>query len=484
MTQEEISAIRQAIIDALPNDTSLHGKTPEQREVYTPSAHIKALRLESSIVIGIRGVGKTFWSAALRSDAIRKMLGGSVPDLSLVKVYTGFGENPNLLAYPDDEIFSSLVKKGFEPYYIWRAVLGRWAAGIVAESVPVDSWDNTVSWVKAEPEQFGKLLEGANAKCENDGTHGLIVFDALDRSSNDWRTMDLIVRDLLRIVLMLKRFARLHAKVFLRQDQFEGRPIADFPDASKILATRVELTWEAHDLHGLLWQYLCNGKSGKILREVYKASVGKEPQQQEVDVWTIDESAKREGVTQRSLFQSIAGEWMGRDRRRGVPYTWSVGHLADGRGLTSPRSFLAAIRAAAENSHERYPDHPYPLHFESIKRGVQKASEIRVSELAEDYPWIKNIMAPLKGCTVPCYFETFEENWKTKFGATPESIDFKRLPPEHYKDGWAGVRRDVVSLGVFEVMKDGRINMPDLYRVGFGLGRRGGVRPMTKSQSD
>jgi hypothetical protein len=29
-------------------------------------------------------------------------------------------------------------------------------------------------------------------------------------------------------------------------------------------------------------------------------------------------------------------------------------------------------------------------------------------------------------------------------------------------------------------MKDGRINMPDLYRVGFGLGRRGGVKPMIR----
>jgi hypothetical protein len=29
-------------------------------------------------------------------------------------------------------------------------------------------------------------------------------------------------------------------------------------------------------------------------------------------------------------------------------------------------------------------------------------------------------------------------------------------------------------------MRDGRINMPDLYRVGFGLGRKGGVTPLYK----
>ncbi|WP_322487097.1 hypothetical protein [Chloroflexus sp.] len=51
----------------------------------------------------------------------------------------------------------------------------------------------------------------------------------------------------------------------------------------------------------------------------------------------------------------------------------------------SPRSFLAAIRAAAKDS-KRYPNYPYPLHYESITRGVQQASQTRVDEIAEDYP--------------------------------------------------------------------------------------------------
>lgn len=40
---------------------------------------------------------------------------------------------------------------------------------------------------------------------------------------------------------------------------------------------------------------------------------------------------------------------------------------------------------------------------------------------------------------------------------------------------------DLERLGIFEKMKDSRINMPDLYRVGFGLGRRGGVKPSKQS---
>jgi hypothetical protein len=39
------------------------------------------------------------------------------------------------------------------------------------------------------------------------------------------------------------------------------------------------------------------------------------------------------------------------------------------------------------------------------------------------------------------------------------------------------VKYGVIRLGVLELKKDGRIDMPDLYRVGFGLGRHGGVKP-------
>ena len=52
------------------------------------------------------------------------------------------------------------------------------------------------------------------------------------------------------------------------------------------------------------------------------------------------------------------------------------------------------------------------------------------------------------------------------------------LPPQHADRGSEGVRKDLERIGIFETMKDGRVNLPDLYRVGFGLGRRGGVPPI------
>jgi len=185
---------------------------------------------------------------------------------------------------------------------------------------------------------------------------------------------------------------------------------------------------------------------------------------------------KSETEEQKKAFERLAGPWMGRDRRRGVPYTWSVGHLADGRGQTSPRSFLAAIKQAAEDSSERYPQHDYALHFESIKRGIQKASEIRVQEMAEDYPWVTQILSKLSGMNVPVDFEEVRKRWEEAF-VDPQSVPSERLPAQHAERGWEGVREDLRRLGLLETKRDGRIDMPDLYRVGFGLGRKGGVRP-------
>lgn len=480
--------IRQAIVEALPITNSNYGETPNQRDVYLPPAHTKALRLECNLVIGARGVGKSFWTAALSDAALRASLTREVSELVRTDVFIGFGVHSNIEAYPDKETFSQLMKTGHSPYDIWRSVVVRWLCVDNEPDVPQETWPQAVDWVVQNPEQVARLVQQANQRFQTAQRFGLMVFDALDRSSDDWLQMDNIVRDLLRVVLWLKSFPRLHAKVFLREDQ-ANRTITNFPDASKLLATKAELTWELNDLHGLLWQMLCNadGHSGEVLRAVYENVRGLAPRA--VDgVFHVSDETKRDSLVerllfehsplQRLLFEALAGPWMGSGPKRGVPYVWSVSHLADGHGRTSPRSFLAAIRQAADHSHEKYPSHPFPLHYESIKSGVQKASEIRVNEMAEDYPWVTNVMLPLKGLTVPCEFSVIEHLWNQNSTSDLFQSTSPALPPQHADRGWEGVRKDLERIGIFETMKDGRVNLPDLYRVGFGLGRRGGVKPV------
>jgi len=455
--------LREAVL-AAPLETSNFGETPQPGTLYLPPSHLKALKLDAHIVVGGRGVGKSFWTAALQSEDLRNQLGPAAIELKDLKVFAGFSNSESINNYPNADVFAAFLDKNGDPYDLWRTVILRWVAREAVESIPNSGWQETVDWLKSQPEEAARLM----ARTRH--WKGLILFDALDRTSTDWRRMDDIVRGLLRTALWLKTFPGLYAKVFLREDQAE-RTVFNFPDASKLTATKAELTWARHDLHGLLWQRLINAPDahGALMRGVCKCT-------NQGNVWQVAPEMKPESEVQKGAFEKLAGPCMGRDRRRGVPYSWAVGHLADGRGQTSPRSFLAAIRQATEDSSERYPQYEFALHFESIKRGIQKASEIRVQEMAEDYPWVPDVLSTLSSVNVPVEFDTVKKKGEEAF-SSPHSIRPSALPAQHVDRGWDGVREDLQRLGLLESKKDGRIDMPDLYRVGFGLGRKGGVKP-------
>lgn len=475
----DVAQHRQAIIAAIPHETASEWQSISNSVVYVPPAHIKALRLESSLVVGGRGVGKSFWTKVLSNPSFHTLLGTSMRELSNVKVCVGYSADETITNYPNPDVFAELMRSGYTPYEIWTTIVLWCVATMQNETIASDTWNERTQWVKENPEPVAELLQRANQQFNDEGKRGLIIFDALDRTSNDWDTMDRITRDLFRLVLRLKSYTAIDAKVFLREDQLD-RTVTDFPDASKLLATKAEISWQLHDLHGLLWQYLCNAREvhGTILRNVYKSIAG--DLSMEGSTWMISQDAKREGNIQRDLFHSLSGPWMGTDKRRGVPYIWSVSHLSDAYRRTSPRSFLIAIRSAAEDSEERYPNHNFSLHYESIKQGVQKASKVRVNEIEEDHPWVKKIITPLEGLTIPCEFSTLENIWKQEWPEGLSLLPGERLPPQHAADGWIGIKKDLERLGLCETMKDGRFNMPDLYRVGFGLGRKGGVKPLEK----
>ena len=88
---------------------------------------------------------------------------------------------------------------------------------------------------------------------------------------------------------------------------------------------------------------------------------------------------------------------------------------------------------------------------------------------------------PLTGITVPCEFGDIETRWREKkvLERLTEDVeqDAVKLPPLHIADGAGGIRQDLESLGVFLRLRDGRVNIPDVFGVGYGLGRKGGVRP-------
>jgi len=277
----------------------------------------------------------------------------------------------------------------------------------------------------------------------------------------------------------MRAYQRLRVKVFLRSDQVDEAKVADFPDASKVLSSAVELNWPSHELYGLVWHYLAHGPHGADLRQFLTADDWQSVEAGEQRVFSVPRSLIARREDQREKFHVIAGRWMGRGPKRGFPYTWIPNHLADTEGRVSPRSFLAALKTAAEDTADRHPDHDHALHYDSIKRGVQEASTIRVRELQEDYSWVHQLLVPLEGMTVPCEFDEIARRWDLAPLAQAVQQGAVKLPPRHLAQGVAGVREDLESLGVFFRMRDGRVNIPDVFRVGYGLGRKGGVRPVS-----
>ena len=522
-TTVPLAELRRDLINALPADVAQESEKISKTQLYLPWSHSRALRLESSLVIGARGVGKSVWSQALQDLAQQEQHERHeiLPDNLFpypLQVSPGFGTTPRLAHYPPPDTFEALLSQhNYPAYAIWQAVLCRALAATMQDrpqTVPMGNWRETVAWVVAnDGESVAALMEQADNWLQERNKGLLLVFDALDRvsSAGRWRIVDQAIRDLLRLVLQLKASRRLHAKVFLRTDQYERGNFADIPDLSKVQATRVELVWSTIDLHGLLWQRLTNAPSNTSTRhrfrtwchhaalsqrslldlldsESFGGGPSSTPTVSEGERWPLPRVLQQNDYhqlqnLQRALFEKLAGPWMGKDRRRGVPYLWIVNHLADGQGQTSPRSFLAAIRQAAEDSLQRYGDYPLALHYESLRRGVQAASGIRIAELAEDHPWIKELMKPLQGLSVPCEPDQVEDRWQERFGRIPDGVPDlpERLPERLHRQGSRGVMDYLEQLGLITFMLNGRINMPDLYRLGFRLGRRGGIKPALRS---
>ena len=475
-------AVREALL-ALPEGTS-HGVPPSPSHVYLPPSHVKALNPDVQLVTGMRGAGKTFWWSALQDGAVRQLVGRFVrlPPLNEnTEVRTGFGPRPAPHEYPAADELRRLMAD-FEPKSVWRTVLA-WQCTREQEHPlgECDSWATRTRYVAENPDAVDRLFQERDAEFDWKGVYFLVLFDALDRCADDWKEMYRAIRGLLQAALDLLSYKRLRVKIFLRSDQADQTQISDFPDASKVLYSAVNLNWPRRDLYGLLWHCLGNGPNGAALRAFLGGGDWPSVSADRQRSFSVPRELVLDEDVQRETFHRIAGRSMGGNHWRGRPHTWVANHLEDTEKRVSPRSFLFALRTAAEDTSEQHPDHEYALHYDSIKRGVQAASKIRIRELQEDYPWVQGVMSALAGMVVPLEFEELERRWRDKgvldaLGRQVERHQVK-LPPRRLAAGAAGVRLDLESLGILQRLLDDRVNIRDIYRVGYGLGRRGGVKP-------
>ena len=266
-----------AALAALPKETS-YGETPAPGHVYLPRSHLKALDLDSLLVTGMRGAGKTFWWSALQDAGVRRLIRWSGVRRGLsedTEVRIGFGVRPNPNGYPSRDVLRQMLDVGIEPRTIWRTVQ---AWQLAADDHPFrqeDSWLARAEYVDNAPEVIEHLFQEYDSACDERDVDVLLLFDALDRCADDWKQMYRLIRGLLQTALDMRPYRRLRVKVFLRADQVEEAEIGDFPDASKVLSSAVELNWPRQELYGLLWHLLATASTASIFARSWGTTSGR-----------------------------------------------------------------------------------------------------------------------------------------------------------------------------------------------------------------
>jgi hypothetical protein len=486
---DEASELRAALRESLPAvDQAGSADVRSPAFTFVPPSHAKALDVDNSVVVGIRGAGKSFWWAHLASEAHRHYLEAAFPEAHLgvgaFDAVQAFGAQSISTQAPSQDVLSSLLKS-HAARTVWRAVLAH-CAGFGPPFPASAKWAERVQWVAGQPEAFDELLRAKDSELEAKGKSLVVLFDALDRLADDWATIRPLSRALLQLALDVRATRRIRFKVFVRPDMLQDREIVGFPDASKLLAREASLRWQRADLYALMFQCAANAEHGGVAFRRIAAEMAGQDFTSAAKIWFLPRALRSDESRQERLFERLAGRAMASGPsgyKRGKPYTWLVNHLLDGLGQVSPRSYCEAVRHAAEHTSAEVPT---ALHFRAIQAGVQAASRIRVNEVTtEDYPWIEFVMQPLRGkVTVPCEAVEFERLWakeltieRLKDQLAHSNVGVK-LPPQSLGRGAAGLLDDLQSLGLIERLRDQRIQMPDVYRIGFGFGRRGGVKPL------
>jgi hypothetical protein len=474
LSPADFAALRQALAD-LPRANHFAPNQPiNPEDVYAVPEHRAALDPDRALVVGNRGMGKSFWAHALAQEATRERAAKilSFKELARTTVHIGFNAGEEGLFAPSAEVIAQIKTKN--PELIWRAVLVRIAASHTNDKIP-KRFADLVDWVADDAERAAGVMTRADSKLVASGHKLLVVFDALDRLGDTWQIVQDLTRGLLKQTLKMNSYRAIRMKLFMRVDQFSDRSLFNFPDASKVQNNRVDLFWRDTDLYGLLLMLLSRSDAARALERLISTKQALREAFEQPD-------------RQKQVIDTITGEFMGKDAKRGRVYTWLPLHLADAFMHTSPRTFLTVWQEAGRHTpapKDRAVDHL------GIAEGVRKASEDRLHELKEDYWWITAALAPLRDELVPMPLDGLKELWRQQGTAKSimrESSATKRLAPVQLvatdpRDQEAALVSALQAIGVLEIRSNQKINVPDIFRIEAQIKRKGGVKPPRRTGS-
>lgn len=472
-----------AAIAAIPGDVSndaVGAYAPRLDEIYAPETHAAALDPATPIVVGPRGAGKSFWSGVLGQKDTRLAASKAYPKLKLDRLLVEFG-------------FTGLVG-GLEGIAVdaldrhvpmdSRPEVARsfWWATILkaAESALIDkkksSWDELMK-IGANFEKRDALLAAYEKKLRGTENTLLVVYDALDVMATNWPRRRMLTEVLLEVVWSMRAYRNLRVKLFIRPDQIDDDAL-HFVELPKLQTGAVRLTWSREDLYGLLFSRLSAESAFKKLLQKNKIPVGTPS-----TILTRKWSPAHDPAVQSTIMTELAGMFMAdgpNGYKKGKTYDWPVVHLADAFNEVTPRSFLGMMISAAKFGS---PPDDRALTPDGIRNGLRAASKTRVDQLHQEFKWIKGVLAPLAGLLLPQDDKEVFKAWKTAKTLPlliQDAKDHKYLPPFAIESKVS--ERELFfaleRIGVMFMRKDGRLDMPDLFRVAAKLLKKGGTTPI------
>jgi hypothetical protein len=442
-------------------------------------AHTRALRPETLVVRGGRGAGKS---------SLFHFLGHVQKDPSLVRSGTeiarlaremawgeGFGSSTE---HPALEVVGAFDRSATDDQrrFFWFAWLCVRLSSAIATELP----DGLRAALLAgrDPAQLASAAEHGLSvlstwmdSIERKLTSPIVItYDSLDRIGGASATRQRMTASLLAMWLSLAdRYRRIRPKIFVREDLFQAS-LSTFPDASKLDARSVSLEWRVEDLYRVLIKHMANTSEG--LREWIQGSTRGIPLTNQGALgWMPPATLPESGpASQKGFVDHLAGELMGSGSKKGLTYHWIPNRLQDAHARAVPRSVISLVRNAATIALSQGPGAQSlrlltPL---ELQAALESTSRRRVNELREELPVVARLEG-LRGQTVMLSRKTAVAALSAPTAAHGKYAD------EYGNDGDL-VLHALIELGVMSERDDGRIDVPDIYRYGFGILRKGGVK--------
>ncbi len=493
-------ALRRELINATKT-WSADSKPANPSDVFVLTSHLNALALNRPLVIGMRGAGKSFWSEVLCNDALRSILTKKVDGYDkLTTVYPIRWDTPKGFSsdLPETSTLAEALKIGVSPRLLW---LGLFLSKLqdkcrefnIKTGIPdhEDDWFKVFLWVKENPDALRNGLAKLEKALQSNGQCVLLVIDGLDRMAGHLTQGVECLRGLLEVLLESRGLKGLRFKAFLREDMSNLSSVLSFPDASKLINEAPRLEWSREDIYALHFLKLAQKSSffQKMIEERFGPPRKNSPYLHPV-LADYAPLAKKQGEDLAEVLKLLAPPYMGKAINKGHVYSWWHKHVADGKGRVSPRTFSASMAAALRNTEGTTGASDHALTPKGIQQGLREASDVRVAELKEDYFWIEAALDAFKGRPTPITVREIYNVWNGA-GAGVERTPVPKLIRERCQQRgvlapWddtnstvtpsQSLRDTLVDLGILTLRNEGtRLDMPDIYRLGYKISKHGGV---------